>query len=180
MKRMVVVWSVIALAVVGVAMAQPSAPTAANQQDDKDATIAALQTRVADQQATISALLTQVSALQTAVAAATSPATAAAQPGAKRVLLDVTGSGTTTTQKFTAPGDWNLAWSYDCSSFFGGTGVFQAYIYNGDGSLSLQNSLVNQLGANGHGVEHYHHGGTFYLVVNSVCSWHITATAVGS
>jgi hypothetical protein len=48
-------------------------------------------------------------------------------------------------------------------------------VYGADGSLSTSNAPVNQLGAKGADVEHYHSGGTFYLVVNSECSWHITA-----
>src|SRR3984957_16783251 len=36
---------------------------------------------------------------------------------APQTLLDITGSGTKTTQKFTAGGDWDLNWTYDCSSF---------------------------------------------------------------
>src|SRR2546421_9792644 len=34
-----------------------------------------------------------------------------------QVLLDLTGKGTKTTQKFTAASDWDLNWSYDCTSF---------------------------------------------------------------
>jgi hypothetical protein len=105
------------------------------------------------------------------------PATADKSPQAQavaKVLLDLTGSGTKTTNKFRAAGDWDLSWSYDCSTF-GQSRNFQVYVYNGDGSLSIDNSPVNQLGKSGADVEHYHHGGTFYLVVNSECSWHVTA-----
>jgi hypothetical protein len=91
-----------------------------------------------------------------------------------QTLLDLSGSGTKTTQKFTAAADWDLIWSYDCSNF-GTSGNFQVMIYNGDGSLSTDNSLVNQLGSKDSGTEHYHKGGTFYLETNSECSWHITA-----
>lgn len=89
-----------------------------------------------------------------------------------QVLLDIKGSGTKTTQKFTAGGDWDLNWSYDCSNF-GNQGNFQVFIYNGSGSMSYSNSPVNQLGASGADVEHYHNGGTFYLTMNSVCSWKV-------
>jgi hypothetical protein len=92
-----------------------------------------------------------------------------------QVLLDLTGTGTKTTQKFTAASDWDLSWSYDCNSSLGNTGNFIVSIYNGDGSLSTDNQEVNQLGAKGADVEHYHTGGTFYLEVNSECSWHVTA-----
>ena len=87
-----------------------------------------------------------------------------------QTLGKISGSGTTTTQKFTAASDWDLNWSYDCSNF-GNQGNFQVMIYNGDGSLSFQNALVNQLGKSDSGVEHYHNAGTFYLEVNSECKW---------
>jgi hypothetical protein len=97
------------------------------------------------------------------------PAQAATAP---QVLLDLTGSGSKTTAKFTAAHDWDLNWSYDCSNF-GYQGNFQVFVYSGDGSMSLGNAGVNQLGNSGADVEHYHSGGTFYLVVNSECKWKI-------
>jgi hypothetical protein len=105
----------------------------------------------------------------------TQPAKASSTPSQQpQVLLDLSGTGTKTTQKFTAASDWDLNWSYDCTSF-DNSGNFQVMIYNSDGSLSTDNTLVNQLGSKDSGVEHYHTGGTFYLVVNSECSWHVTA-----
>lgn len=97
------------------------------------------------------------------------PAQAAAVP---QVLLNISGSGSKSTAKFTAASDWDLNWSYDCSNF-GSQGNFQVFVYNGDGSMSFSNSGVNQLGKSGADVEHYHSGGTFYLTVNSECSWKI-------
>lgn len=99
----------------------------------------------------------------------TAPAPVATEP---QVLLDLKGSGSKTTQKFTAAGDWDLNWSYDCSNF-GQNGNFQVFIYDGSGQMSFRNSPVNQLGASDSGVEHYHNGGTFYLTMNSVCSWKV-------
>jgi cell division septation protein DedD len=95
-------------------------------------------------------------------------------PATPQVLLDLSGKGTKTTQKFTAASDWDLNWSYDCAAF-GYQGNFQVYIYNGDGSMSFDNSAVNQLGMKDSGVEHYHKGGTYYLQVNSECSWTMQA-----
>ena len=102
-------------------------------------------------------------------AAAPAPAPVAATP---QVLLDLSGNGTKTTQKFTAGKDWDLNWSYNCSNF-GQDGNFQVFIYDGNGQMSFRNSPVNQLGASDSGVEHYHNGGEFYFTVNSVCSWKI-------
>ena len=94
-------------------------------------------------------------------------------PVAPQTLLDISGSGSKTTESFTAASAWNLTYSYDCSNF-GGRGNFQVFIYNGDGSMSFSNSGVNQLGASGSDTDYYHTGGTYYLEVNSECSWHIT------
>lgn len=88
-----------------------------------------------------------------------------------QTVLDLTGNGTKTTQKFTVAGDWDLNWVYDCSKFLFGQGNFQVYVYTGDGNISFENTIVNQLGSKDSGVEHYHKGGTFYLVINSECSW---------
>jgi len=102
----------------------------------------------------------------------TTKTVAATPPAAQQSLLDISGSGTKSTQKFTAAGDWDLNWTYNCKNF-GNQGNFQVFVYNGDGSTSFQNSPVNQLGASGTDVEHYHNGGTFYLQVNSECNWKI-------
>jgi hypothetical protein len=71
------------------------------------------------------------------------------------------------------PSHWQLAWHDDCSSF-GQQGLFQVYVYAPGGNLAITNAPVNQLGSGGSGVEHYHSGGSTYLVVNSVCSWGVT------
>lgn len=94
-------------------------------------------------------------------------------PAATKVVLDLTGSGTKTTQKFTVAGDWDLTWSYDCTAF-GQQGNFQVFVYQGNGSPALL-TPVNQLGKTGNGVENYHSGGQYYLTVNSECSWKIQA-----
>src|SRR5947209_608132 len=41
-----------------------------------------------------------------------------------QTLLNISGSGTKSTQKFTAASDWDLNWNYDCSKFAGGQGNF--------------------------------------------------------
>src|SRR6266542_2143234 len=52
-----------------------------------------------------------------------------------QTLLKLKGSGTKTTQKFTAAGDWDLDWSYDCSGF-GAQGNFQVFVYDSAGGIS--------------------------------------------
>jgi hypothetical protein len=108
-----------------------------------------------------------------ASAAASQPAqTAPRQPV---VLLDISGSGTKRTQKFTTSGDWTLVWSYDCTAALGAQGNFIVTVYNADGSADYSDTDVNQLGASGSDTQYYYDSGTHYLSVNSECSWHVTA-----
>jgi hypothetical protein len=88
-----------------------------------------------------------------------------------RTLMDLYGSGTKTTARFTT-GDWDLRYFYDCSTF-GEEGDFQVFIYDTDASISFTNSGVDERGKGGSEVDHYHSTGTFYLEVNSECSWHL-------
>ena len=110
--------------------------------------------------------------------------TVAASP---QVLLDVHGAGDKSTEKFTASGDWDLKWSYDCTSGLTRDGAipsgyhcsFIVHIKQSDGQTSLVNQGVSQLGVKDQSVEHYHTGGTFYLEVQVCCSdnsWSITVT----
>jgi hypothetical protein len=74
-------------------------------------------------------------------------------------------------EKFTTQGDdWDLQYAYDCSSF-GMQGNFMVAIKGGDGSMT--GMMVNKLGRSEADTDHYHTGGTFFLEVNSECSWHI-------
>lgn len=95
-------------------------------------------------------------------------------PPQPQTLLDISGQGTKQTQQFTTTVNWTLAYNYDCSSF-GTQGNFQVVVYNSDGSMDTNDMLVNQLGMNGSDTEYYYDAGTFYLSVNSECSWHVIA-----
>lgn len=88
-------------------------------------------------------------------------------------LLDISGSGTRQTQKFTASGDWSITYTFDCSGF-GMQGNFQIYIFNGDGSLDFADGGANDLAMNGGTTDYYYDSGTHYLEINSECSWHVT------
>ncbi len=103
-------------------------------------------------------------------------AVATTPPFTPKTLLSISGSGTQSTQKFTTgTNDWDLAYSYDCSGFVGGSGNFIVDIYNGDGTPSFENQGANELGAGALKVQHYHSGGTFYLQISSECSWTVKA-----
>lgn len=105
----------------------------------------------------------------------TSSSSAAQQPAAPQTLLQQAGSGDTQTASFTAAGDWDLAYSYDCSKF-GTQGNFAVEIMGSDGAMSLSNVGPDVIGEKGQDVSHEHHGGTYYLTVISECDWSVTVT----
>jgi len=107
---------------------------------------------------------------QPAPAPAAPASTPAPAPAAMQTLLNISGSGTKTTESFTAAGSWNLIWSYDCSNF-GDQGNFQVTAYDPSGQPDFNINPVNELGASGSDTEYYHQGGTYYLEVNSECNW---------
>lgn len=123
------------------------------------------------------------------VVVVTSPASATAtkhhETKAKRkatnsTLLTQSGSGTASTATFTAPTNWNLAWSYSCSTFAGGEGNFVVTVSQNPHSgtmASLEDQPLDELGTGSSGVEHYHYGGGgVYLAIDSECSWTVTAS----
>jgi hypothetical protein len=88
------------------------------------------------------------------------------------VLVDQSGSGPggETTEVFTVDGDWDLRWSYDCSSSLGsqypklGQFDFLLTIKQLSGWLvSLEYQGIIRQCAPDHGVAHYHAPGTFCL-----------------
>lgn len=111
---------------------------------------------------------TPTAATQSAVPASVAPVAVA-----PKTLLDVTGDGIKQTPNFTAADQWTINYSYDCTAF-GSKGNFQIYIYNSDGSPS--DIAANALDMKGEDVTTEHGGGTFYLQINSECSWHVAVT----
>jgi hypothetical protein len=97
------------------------------------------------------------------------------------------GPGGETTEVFTVDGDWDLRWSYDCSSSLGSQNpkldqcdFFLTVKQYSDCEVSQQNPGITRRGAADHGVAHYHSGGTFYFVVEADGSWTFTVTGSGS
>lgn len=113
--------------------------------------------------------------------ATTRPPTTAAPTTAAgpTVVFQKTGSGSATTESFGVKDEWALGWNYDCSKF-GNSGNFIVQISQPPGKVGVNvlshDQGVNQLGASGASVEHYHYGGTIYLQVISECSWSIKVT----
>lgn len=110
------------------------------------------------------------------------PAEAKKKPKPPVAVFTQTGQGTATTSSFKVPSNWDMIWSYDCSAF-GTTGNFFVTIYDDygqDSTLDFDNQGVNQLGAGGKGVDHYHSGGNKkFLKVISECSWAVLVTKKG-
>jgi hypothetical protein len=82
------------------------------------------------------------------------------------------------TTPFDSPGAWNLNWNYDCSKL-GRPGNFGVDVYRGDGSFVSLPPSVNEVGSGGQGTRSYTRPGVFYLVVNSVCRWSLSAVTSG-
>ena len=113
-------------------------------------------------------------ATPTPTVTATRTATPTPTPATPQTLLNQQGSGTASTASFSAPKNWDLAWSYDCSTF-GSSGNFEVDVQGNLGPVG-----VNQMGTSGSGTEYYHQGGSYYLEVDSECSWQVTARSAAS
>jgi hypothetical protein len=74
---------------------------------------------------------------------------------------------------FTAPQNWDVEWTYDCSAY-GSEGNFHFIGYTSGGGIT-DIAGPNQLGPGGSGTEYYHDGGSIYLEINSECSLSIKA-----
>jgi hypothetical protein len=106
------------------------------------------------------------------------PPAATAPPAAPRVLLDASGSGGKITQDFTVAGQWDLAWSVDCSKMGQARG-FSVTVENGGGvpprdALQGVIELVETKQATVHNVA----AGTFHLNVatDPPCTWRVAVT----
>jgi hypothetical protein len=104
------------------------------------------------------------------------------------VLVEQSGSGPggETTEIFTASGNWDLRWSYDCSSSLGSQYPkldqcdFRLMVKQlSDCQVSIGDQGVTQHGAPDRGVVHNYAGGTFYFVIDSYGSWTFTVTGAG-
>ncbi|MGC2131048.1 MAG: hypothetical protein WA629_13235 [Candidatus Aquilonibacter sp.] len=87
------------------------------------------------------------------------------------MLLDVEGNGIKQTQRFEAPNEWAIIYTFDCSNF-GQSGNFAISVEGDTTDLA-----ANQLAARGHDVNYEHGGGNVYLSINSECDWHVRAVA---
>jgi hypothetical protein len=106
------------------------------------------------------------------------PTTVPAATGAS--IFHQTGSGAATTPTFVVPAEWQLAWSYDCSKFSGGLGVFEIDVVALPGNAGIavaeNDQPISALGTKGSGVQSFHDGGTVALKV-SECAWSLKVSA---
>ena len=89
-----------------------------------------------------------------------------------RVLLDMSSSGIKKTQAFTTTGNWEVAYTFDCTNF-GYKGNFQIDVFNTDGSDNIDDG-ANDLAMKGGSTDHFSDPGEHYLSIHSECNWHIT------
>ncbi len=165
-------WVIVVLVFVVIGESGNSNPQAQTAQTAPTTQAAQTETANAPTQAAV-APTKQAAPVKTVSAPTPAPAPAPV-PHVQQVLLQVSGSGTKSTQTFTAPSSWTLDYSYDCSSY-GYKGNFQIMTYTADGNMDFSNTPVNQLGKSGSDTEYYHSGGQLYLEINSECSWTVTA-----
>ncbi|HEY3073112.1 MAG TPA: hypothetical protein VGJ46_09865 [Candidatus Limnocylindrales bacterium] len=98
-------------------------------------------------------------------------AQATAEPTPRpRTLLDLKSSGIRRSKRFTAERDWTITYSYDCASF-GHKGNFIMTVH--DSSGGYVDVAANELGNKGSAKQPEYLPGTFYLEMNSECSWHV-------
>lgn len=124
---------------------------------------------------TVAAAPTTTPAKAVAQATTQAPATTQAAP-AKKVVLTVEGNGINSTKSFTiSSGDYSVAYTYDCSNF-GTSGNFIADVQQSGNDL-FDDPVANTMGDKGRDTTYLHDGpGTFYLSVNSECSWTVKVT----
>ncbi|HVZ85661.1 MAG TPA: DUF2510 domain-containing protein [Polyangia bacterium] len=92
-------------------------------------------------------------------------------PVPKTVLAE-RGNGEGQTREFTVSDEWSIHYSYNCASL-GQPGNFQIYVYGTNNVPSLSNVGANEIGMRRSATIHNHHGGTYYLTINSECAWRL-------
>ena len=88
-------------------------------------------------------------------------------------VLNISGSGSKKTEVFTVGTPWSMGYSYDCTDS-ATQGVFQAAVYESDGTISTDNQPINVMGKGGEDIATFYAGGTYYLTINTTCKWKIT------
>jgi len=103
-----------------------------------------------------------------------SPTPAPTDPSAGTVLLDVTGTGASTTAVITVPANWEIDYVYDCSGA-GMPGLFSITVSRGTGVSDTPVSTVGLSG--GDAVLQRDRRGSVSLQITSSCSWEVIVIA---
>jgi len=85
------------------------------------------------------------------------------------VRFHESGGGIKQSRKFTASADWDIAYTYDCSSSRGAS-TFFIVVYDAQNRPFI-NPGVSMVGVRGANTTHEHNAGTFYLAIGTTCRW---------
>jgi hypothetical protein len=94
--------------------------------------------------------------------------TAALAPVATTTIFEAEGTGSKTSKPFAVNASWAIAWSYDCSNAPKSASAFSVNVQGG-----AAESPITPAGPSGIDITHFHDPGTFYLNVETGCTWHV-------
>jgi len=135
------------------------------------ATVTVTETAQASAPAQAAATVTVTATAPAPVQATPTAAPAVAKPA---VIADIKGNGIKQTGNFNVQADqWTIAYAFDCTAF-GQSGNFSVSVYTSDGTPS--DIAANAIAIKGQDSTVEHGAGTYYLQVDSECSWHIVVT----
>lgn len=122
------------------------------------------------------AFLAMLVLLPAAPRATSSDVAASPSPtGALHVLA--AGQGTSSTQLFQAPAQWQVTWKYDCRGVApDGTGSFVASVRDSE-KQQVGAALVSQIGPGDASIAHVSGAGSRYVQVESPCAWSLEIVA---
>jgi hypothetical protein len=103
------------------------------------------------------------SAYAPSVAPATVPTTAPAA-----TIFESAGTGSSTSKPFAVKASWAIAWSYDCTNAPKSAAAFTVNVQG-----TPAESPITPTGPSGIDITHFHQPGTYYLNIETGCSWHV-------
>jgi hypothetical protein len=106
----------------------------------------------------------------TALAAYATPvgAPSVSAAAAATTIYESEGTGSKTSKPFAVNASWAIAWSYDCSKAPKSAAAFAVTVQGGS-----PESAISPTGPSGIDITHFHDAGTFYLNIETGCTWHV-------